>query len=279
MTPTAQDKASRLPTLFIPHGGGPCFFMEWNPPHMWDQMAGYLRGIAGQVGQTPKTILVISAHWEEENFTVQATPAPDLYFDYYGFPDHTYDLTYPARGAPELAARISALGADAGIRIDTNHRRGYDHGVFVPLLLIYPEADIPVLQLSLKKGYDPEAHIALGKALKPLRDEGVLIVGSGMSFHDVRALMRAQLGSEPENASHHFDVWLTETVTGKTGEDRNAALNLWAYAPGARIAHPREDHLIPLMVAAAAAGDDPAERTYSETLQPVNAALSGFQFG
>ncbi|MFT4090955.1 MAG: class III extradiol ring-cleavage dioxygenase [Asticcacaulis sp.] len=279
MTNSAQDKAPRLPTLYIPHGGGPCFFMDWNPPHIWDQMGDYLRGIAAHIGQKPKAILVVSAHWEEDDFTVQATPAPDLYFDYYGFPDHTYQLTYPARGAPELAARVTELAAEAGIKVNTDHSRGYDHGVFVPLLLIYPEADIPVIQLSLKKGYDPQSHSELGKALAPLRDEGVLIIASGMSFHDVRALMRAQLGPDPVNASHHFDTWLTGAVTGKTGEDRDAALKLWAYAPGARISHPREDHLIPLMVAAAAAGDDAGQRTYSETLQPVNTALSGYQFG
>ncbi|WP_140984073.1 DODA-type extradiol aromatic ring-opening family dioxygenase [Asticcacaulis tiandongensis] len=279
MTDITQDKASRLPTLFIPHGGGPCFFMEWNPPHMWDQMGDYLRGIAAQIKQKPKAIIVVSAHWEEDQFTVQATPAPDLYFDYYGFPDHTYQLSYPSKGAPELAARVTELASQAGIVVNTDTTRGYDHGVFIPLLLIYPDADIPVIQLSLKKGYDPEAHSDLGKALAPLRDEGVLIIASGMSFHDVGALMRARLGPDPVNASHHFDNWLNEAVTGQTGEARNEALTQWASAPGARVAHPREDHLLPLMVAAGAAGEDAGERTYSETLQPVNTALSGFQFG
>lgn len=278
MALTPADKAPSLPVLYIPHGGGPCFFMQWEPPHVWDRMAAYLRGIAADIGDKPKAIVVVSAHWETEHFTVQTTPAPELYFDYYGFPDHTYRLTYPAKGAPELAGRIQQLAAQAGIRVDADDQRGYDHGVFVPFLLICPDADIPVIQLSLKKGYDPEAHIDLGRALAPLREEGVLIVGSGMSFHDVRTLMRGGLGPEP-NASHHFDDWLNAAVTSQTGEARNEALKQWASAPGARISHPREDHLIPLMVAAGAAEDAPGRRTYSETLQPANAALSGFRFG
>ncbi|MCA1935264.1 MAG: dioxygenase [Asticcacaulis sp.] len=268
-----------LPTLYIPHGGGPCFFMEWNPPHLWDRMGDYLRDIPRQVGQRPKAILVISAHWMTERFTVQTKAKPGMLFDYYGFPDHTYRLNYPAPGSPELAERVIALAAEAGIPVDRDAKRDYDHGVFVPFLLMYPEADIPVVQLSIKSNWDPQQHIALGKALAPLRDEGVLIVASGMSFHDLKALIRLSLAHEPVNGSHYFNDWLNDTLTAHTGEAREALLRDWSKGAGARIAHPHEDHLVPLFVAAGAASDAKAVRTYDETLRPMNTAVSGFQFG
>ncbi|MFT3996836.1 MAG: class III extradiol ring-cleavage dioxygenase [Asticcacaulis sp.] len=268
-----------LPTLYIPHGGGPCFFMDWNPPHVWDGMAAYLRGIAAQVGQRPKAILVISAHWMTDEFTVQTKAQPGMFFDYYGFPEHTYQLSYPAPGSPELAERVIDLAAKAGIRVGRDDTRDYDHGVFVPFLLMYPDADIPVVQLSIKKNWNPQDHIALGEALAPLRDEGVLIVASGMSFHDLKALIRMSFAYQPVNGSHQFNDWLNDTLTQYTGEAREARLNDWSKGAGARIAHPHEDHLVPLFVAAGAAKDDAAVRTYDETLKPMNTAVSGFQFG
>ena len=185
---TSSGNDTRQPTLFIPHGGGPCFFMDPPPndPHAWDAMAAYLRGIAASLPAKPRAILVISAHWETPRPTVMTAAHPPMLFDYYGFPEHTYKLEYPAPGSPELASRVRALLADAGIASDADDARGYDHGVFVPFLLMFPDADIPIVQLSLRGDLDPAAHIAIGRALAPLRDEGVLIVGSGMSYHNLR---------------------------------------------------------------------------------------------
>ena len=160
----------------------------FGPKDLWDRMAAYLRGLEAQVGQRPKAIVVISAHWETQRPTVNANPAPPMLFDYYGFPEHTYHLSYPAPGSPALAKRIGELLGKAGIATDSDASRGFDHGVFVPFLLIYPKADIPIVQLSLQSDLNPAAHIAIGRALAPLRDEGVLIVGSGMSYHNLQAM-------------------------------------------------------------------------------------------
>jgi aromatic ring-opening dioxygenase catalytic subunit (LigB family) len=263
------------PTLYIPHGGGPCFFMDWSPADMWDEMGAYLKRLPADVGDRPKALLIVSAHWEEAEFTVQAKPSPGLLFDYYGFPPHTYELSWPAPGAPDLAARVQQLAAEAGITVRADNQRDFDHGVFIPMLLAWPQADIPTIQLSLKAGLDPAEHLALGRALTPLRDEGVLIIGSGMSYHNLRRLMQRDMNGDMRHASHDFDLWLQKAVQG----DRNALLR-WAEAPNARLCHPREEHLLPLMVAAGAGGDDTARMTYHEdSLGPTGAAISAFQFG
>jgi len=184
----------RMPTLYIPHGGGPCFFMDPPPgaPHLWDNMADYLKSIAASLPETPRALLVISAHWETARPTLNVAARPGMLYDYYGFPEHTYRLQYPAPGAPDLAPKVQALLADAGIAVDLDGARDYDHGVFVPLMLAFPDADVPILQLSLRQDLDPAAHLAMGRALEPLRDEGVLILGSGMSFHNLRTLRGPQ---------------------------------------------------------------------------------------
>ena len=269
--------SSRLPTLFIPHGGGPCFFMEpmRGPKDTWDKMAAYLRGIAGSIGQRPKAVLVISGHWETEKPTVNAGAHPSLLFDYYNFPEHTYRLTYPAPGSPVLAQRVRDLLGAAGFASEEDHTRGFDHGVFIPFLLIYPEAEIPIVQLSLQEDLDPQTHLAIGRALERLRDEGVLIVGSGMSFHNLRAFLGGDASTD--GAAQRFDDWLAAAVAAPDAGARDAALARWEEAPYARFCHPREEHLIPLMVAAGAGGGDPGRRTFSDHVW--GKALSGFQFG
>ena len=268
----------RLPTLFIPHGGGPCFFMDTpaGMPHdMWDKMAVYLRGIASTLPVRPRALLVISAHWEMPVTTVNAAAQSPLLFDYYGFPEHTYQLTYPVAGSPALAERVRELLAAAGIGSAEESQRGLDHGVFVPFKLIYPDADIPLVQLSLVQGLDPAAHLALGRALAPLRDEGVLLVGSGMSYHNLRQFFH---DDAPGNAlAQQFDDWLVESVTHADPEVRARRLAQWSSAPGALTSHPRAEHLLPLMVAAGAAGLDAGRHTYGERV--LGKALSGFQFG
>jgi len=275
--PIAPSGNGTLPTLFIPHGGGPCFFMDPPPndPHAWDGMATYLRGIASLLPAKPRAILVISAHWETPRPTVMTAGRPSMLFDYYGFPEHTYKLDYPAPGSPELASRVRALLAGAGIASDVDDARGYDHGVFVPFLLMFPDADIPVVQLSLRADLDPAAHVAIGRALAPLRDEGVLIVGSGMSYHNLRRFWSTDV--QDVEGARAFDAWLAETVESADASAREANLVAWANAPGARTAHPRSEHLLPLMVAAGAGGADAGHRAYSDRV--FGKAVSGFRFG
>ncbi|HZD24788.1 MAG TPA: class III extradiol ring-cleavage dioxygenase, partial [Alphaproteobacteria bacterium] len=164
-----------LPSFYIPHGGGPCFFMEWTmgPPDTWDRLRDWLAGLIGGLPRRPRALLVISAHWEEQPVAVTGGQAPDLIYDYYGFPPHTYELTWPAPGDPALAARVATLLEAAGIPCRLDAERGFDHGVFVPAKVMRPEADIPTLALSLRIGLDPEIHLAIGEALAPLRRDDV----------------------------------------------------------------------------------------------------------
>ena len=268
----------RLPTLYIPHGGGPCFFMDTppgSPRDLWDRMAAYLRGIDASLGARPDSVLVISAHWETERPTVNTAARPPLLFDYYGFPEHTYRLTYPVAGSPSLARRVRELLAAAEIPSDEEPERGIDHGVFIPFKLIYPDADVPMVQLSLNRNLDAATHLRLGRALAPLRDAGVLIVGSGMSYHNLRDLYSSD--ARVIRAAADFDAWLAEAVTEPDSAMRERKLAAWHQAPGARAAHPRPEHLIPLMVAAGAAGRDGGRRSYNEPL--LGKPISGFQFG
>jgi len=272
-----MSSAERLPTLFIPHGGGPCFFMEpmpGMPADTWDRMAAYLRAIPQTLGQRPKALLIISGHWECEQATVLNAENYDLLYDYYGFPEHTYSLTYPAHGSAEVAARVRELLGQSGIDTDEEFERGLDHGVFIPFKLIYPDADIPIVQLSLLHSLDPAAHFAIGKALAPLRDEGVLIVGSGLSYHNLRTFFRTDAASK--DVSANFDTWLGNAITAAPAE-REQLLANWQQAPNARDCHPRSEHLIPLMVAAGAAAGEPGYIAYNDVV--LGKSVSGFQFG
>ncbi|OHB31390.1 MAG: dioxygenase [Phenylobacterium sp. RIFCSPHIGHO2_01_FULL_69_31] len=261
-----------LPTVFLPHGAGPCFFMEWGrgPADTWDRTAAYLQGLIPSLPERPKAILVVSGHWEAEVFTAGTAERPALDYDYYGFPPHTYQLTFDAPGSPTLAHRVRRLLGEAGIASAEDAGHGWDHGVFVPLKLVTPDADIPVVQLSLKADLDPKAHLAAGRALSPLRDEGVLIVGSGMSWHNMRGFSPAFT-----ERSAAFDRWLEAAVTDPTG--REAALARWDSAPHGREAHPREEHLLPLMVAAGAAPGEPAVVAFRDTVMDV--VVSAVEFG
>ena len=262
----------RLPTLFIPHGAGPCFFMEWTrgPADTWDRTAAWLQGLVATLPERPKAILVVSGHWEAPQFTVGASPRPELIFDYYGFPEETYRLRFDAPGSPALAARVRELLDAAGLPAAEDPERGWDHGVFVPLKLVTPDADIPVVQLSLRADLDPAAHLAAGRALAPLRDEGVLIVGSGMSWHNMRGFSPAYTAK-----SEAFDAWLSEALAEPSARD--AALLHWDKGPYAREAHPREEHLAPLFVAAGAAEGEPGRQAFRDIAMDV--AISGYAFG
>jgi aromatic ring-opening dioxygenase catalytic subunit (LigB family) len=272
-----MTSSKRQPSLFIPHGGGPCFFMDWTwgPPDTWDATRRFLEGLAVTLPAQPKALLVVSGHWEEPALTASGAEHPELIFDYYGFPDSTYKLTWPAPGDPELAKRVAGLLEGAGLPAAVSKTRGFDHGVFVPLKVAFPAAEIPVVTLSLAAGpagqLDPAQHLAAGRALAPLRDEGVLIVGSGMSFHNLRAYLRPGT----RELAREFDRWLTNAVESAAPQ-RDDSLKNWADAPEARFAHPREEHLIPLMVAAGAGGDAPGKRIFSG--EPMDAAISAYRF-
>jgi len=273
-----MSAAQRLPTLYIPHGGGPCFFMDMPPgipADTWDGMAAYLRSIDAALNVRPKAVLVISAHWETAKPALTTAVKPTLLFDYYGFPEHTYRLTYPVPGAPEVASEVGELLAASGFQAEFDAERGLDHGVFIPFKLIYPDASIPTLQLSLLRSLDPAEHIRLGVALAPLRDRGVLIVGSGMSYHNLRDFYSSS--DSAVSAAARFDAWLTQTMTGADTATRNNALSQWQSAPCARECHPRSEHLIPLMVAAGAAREDRGVCTFKGDV--FGKTVSGFQFG
>lgn len=272
-TPHTPHTSTRMPGYFIPHGAGPCFFMDWNPPHTWDSMAAFLKGVASTLPERPRAIIMVSAHWIEDDFRVTGHPQPGLIYDYYGFPAHTYQLSYPAPGEPDLAQRIAGLLNQNGLASSIDTERGFDHGMFIPLLLMFPAADIPVVQLSLRRGLDPQQHIDAGRALQALRDEGILVVGSGMSFHNMRAYGNPQY--TPISAV--FDQWLTNAVQSPA-DTRNALLQNWAEAPHALDCHPagHEEHLIPLMVVVGAAGNSVGERVHSSTV--METTISAFRF-
>ena len=166
----------KQPTFFLSHGGGPWPFMDGDYRRAHAKLEASLQSLPATLPERPRAILMISAHWEEAAFTVMTSPAPGMLYDYGGFPPHTYEVVYPAPGDPALAELPAARDA----------RRGFDHGAFCTLVPMFPDADVPVVQLSLRRGLDPAEHLALGRALRPLRDEGVLILGSGFSFHNLR---------------------------------------------------------------------------------------------
>lgn len=265
---------AKQPTFFIPHGAGPCFFMEWDPPDAWDRMAAFLRAIGTTLAQPPRAIVLVSAHWLAAEFTAGAAAQPDLIYDYYNFPPHTYELTYPAPGQPALAQQVVERLQQAGLPGATDPVRGFDHGTFIPLKLIFPQAQIPVVQLSLRRDLEATAHLEAGRALQPLRQEGVLIIGSGMSFHNMRGYGDPRFGP----ISDRFDDWLTRAVELDPAA-RWQALAHWEQAPGARACHPegQEEHLLPLLLAAGAAGEERGQRVFTDRV--MGTRLSGYRFG
>lgn len=241
------------------------------PADTWQRMAAWLGGLIDTLPARPKAIVVISGHWEEHAFTVTSGAQPALIYDYYGFPAHTYQLSYPVAGESALAQRIQSLLSHAALPTTADAGRGFDHGVFIPFKLIVPEADIPIVQLSLQKNLDPSQHLAAGRALAPLRQEGVLLVGSGMSYHNMRGF-----GDQFKSVSDTFDDWLSQACESAPAT-RNRLLAEWERAPAARASHPREEHLLPLMVVAGAAETDPGQKIFTDCVLGVT--VSAFQFG
>ena len=262
----------RMPTYFISHGGGPWPWMpDWRA--MFVNLERSFEEMVQDLPERPRAILMISGHWEDDSFAVMTSANPPMVYDYHGFPAHTFQVRYPAPGAPDIAARAAGLIAAAGLPVRLDALQGFDHGCFVPAYIMYPDASVPVFQISLRHGYDPAEHLALGRALAPLRDEGVLIVGSGLSYHNLRLF-----GPGAKVPSEAFDAWLGETLAAAPAA-RTDRLIHWEAAPHARTCHAQEDHLVPLFAALGAAEGEPARRVYHDKGLFGGVTASSYRFG
>jgi 4,5-DOPA dioxygenase extradiol len=253
-----SEQPFRMPTVFLSHGAPPLADDE-----TW---TGELANWSGDLPR-PKAVLVVSAHWESAPLTMSATETVPLFYDFYGFPKRYYEVTYSAPGAPDLAASVAQLVGGPGSPIHQDPTRGLDHGAYVPLVEMYPDADVPVLQISMPT-LDPSALFEIGRRLAPLRDEEVLILGSGFSTHNLREMnMAAPPDATPPTWSSEFDHWLDESLS--KGEV-DALIDFEHQAPAAALAHPRTEHFAPLFVALGAVADDRLEST---------TAIDGFWYG
>ncbi len=237
--------------IYFSHGGGPLPILG-EPSHK--EMISFMKKLPEELDK-PKAIIVISAHWEEEVPTIIGNNNPSLYYDYYGFPKEAYEIKYPAHGNVEFAKQIKQLFEKNNIQAVIDDKRGLDHGVFIPLLLMYPEADIPVIQISLVKGLRPKEHLSIGKAMNQLLEEDILVIGSGFSFHNMKAFDWSG-GNERDEKNDVFQEWLIDVCTGGeyTQREREDKLREWEKAPNARYCHPREEHLMPLHVCCGLSG-------------------------
>jgi len=261
----------KFPAVFVNHGGGPMPLLGQQQTlvkHMKDVVRSHLPP------EKPKAIVVFSAHWESDPVKITSSSNPKMLYDYYGFPPETYHYKYPAPGSPELAQRMQALLGEQGIPSELDSERGFDHGVFIPLMIMYPDADIPVVCVSLHNSLAPEINIQIGQALHSLRDDGILFLGSGYTFHNLKAFFNPS--SESYKASSDFNDWLKQSMkTEKVLE----TLKGWKQAPGARMAHPREEHLIPLFMTAAAGGPNATPQLIFEVeAHTGDHAVSGYLF-
>lgn len=261
--------SSRLPALYLPHGGGPSFFMTGERKRRYQQTEDFLRTVRTLLPVTPSAILIVTAHWETAVASFTGASNPEVIYDYYRFPPETYALEYNAPGQPALAQKAATLVREAGFPAVVDPHYGWDHGVFIPLKVMYPNADVPVVAMSLQASLDPTLHCELGAALQSLREEGVLIVGAGMSYHNLENFNACA------PASWAFHDWLDNVLAGNRNE-RTRSLAQWPNAPGGRASHPREEHLMPLMVASGAGSDLPARRLWQGAVGPSCLAAWAF---
>ncbi|MCW8847042.1 MAG: dioxygenase [Gammaproteobacteria bacterium] len=254
--------------IFISHGGGPLPLLG-DPGHA--ALVDNLQAIAGQVGR-PSAIVVFSAHWESAKCTITGGATPSLIYDYFGFPNEAYQIQYPAPGEPALAGRIYEMLTSRGMEAEVDKLRGFDHGMFVPLKIMFPKADIPCVQISLFDSLSPSRHIQLGRVLAGLREDNILVIGSGFSFHNLKAFF-----SPPSDAmavgNTSFENWLVETCTSTALDEveRESRLVHWQEAPAARLCHPREEHLLPLHVCYGLA-QAPARKAFSFEIMGMQAS-------
>jgi aromatic ring-opening dioxygenase catalytic subunit (LigB family) len=247
------DRGNRMPVLFISHGAGPLPLLG-HPTH--DPMLDACVDLRAEL-PVPAAVLLISAHWESETISVTGAGSPGLLYDYYGFPRESYQITYQAPGDPDLAREIRERLSSAGFVATLDTDRDFDHGMFVPMKLLFPEATVPVVQVSLKGSLDAVTHLRMGRALEGLRNSGVMIIGSGLSFHNMQLFQRDATppSKSAVAASLDFHKWLDDTLTSDDLDEdgRSAAMSNWDNAPSARVCHPREEHLLPLHVCVGAA--------------------------
>ena len=237
--------------VYISHGAGPLPVLG-DADHV--EMVENLKHLAATMPK-PSAIVLVSAHWEEPRPMVTSGPHPPLYYDYYGFPPEAYEIEYPAPGHPGLEQEVHRALDSAGFGCGLETKRGFDHGMFIPLMLMYPEADVPCVQLSLVRGLNPAEHIRMGEALADLKHQNVLILGSGFSFHNMQAFFTPDT-DRTRAWNEAFNGWLVETCSdgGMDEAERRDRLTHWDAAPHARYCHPREEHLLPLHVCYGAAG-------------------------
>lgn len=259
---------TRLPTLFVSHGA-PTLAIDDSAAHQ------FLRSYGQHLGK-PKAILMLSAHFEAPFATVTASLAPETVYDFWGFPKELYDITYPAPGDPDLAARIGTLMGDGGIPVQADATRGLDHGAWVPLSLMYPEADVPVVQLSIDPRQGPEYHFRLGELLRPLRDEGVLIVGSGGATHNLRGAFQSAPGAPTPEWVVEFREWLAETVKNDRRDD---LVHYRERGPSAVQNHPTEEHFFPLLAAMGATQPYESRQRIHESETYGVLAMDAYMFG
>jgi len=238
-----KNKKPRV--LFLSHGGGPMPLLG-DEDHQ--EMVNNLKVIVTKI-KKPSAVIVVSAHWEEKVPTITSGANPSLIYDYYGFPKEAYDVEYPCSGEPFLADQVTTLLSSAGIKYRLDKQRGFDHGLFVPLKIMYPEADIPCIQLSLVQDLNPAEHIRIGKALSSIKNDDLLIIGSGFSFHNMKAFFSTET-NDSKKMNETFEQWLIDTCSNPDIEEaeRVQRLENWEQAPFARYCHPREEHLLPLHI-------------------------------
>ena len=244
------DLPKQVKSLYLSHGGGPLPLLG-DPGHQY--MVESLQALAGEIPK-PNAIIVVSAHWEAPVVTITGHAAPPIIYDYYGFPSEAYEIEYPAPGHPELAEHLHDLFMQNNIQAKLDERRGFDHGLYVPLNLMYPDADIPCIQVSMLSSLDPQNHIEMGEILGKVNHDNVLIVGSGFSFHNLPALIQPGI-EDTDDKNLQFEQWLNETCSSQsmTEAQRQQKLLDWEHSPSARYCHPREEHLLPLHVCYGAA--------------------------
>jgi 4,5-DOPA dioxygenase extradiol len=260
---------ARMPALYVSHGSPNLALTPETPAHR------FLAGVAAQLPR-PKALLIVSAHYTTRAPAVATTEWPPMIYDFGGFARRLYEFNYSAPGAPDVSRRAAALLGAAGFPVAEDDTRGYDHGVWVPLHIMYPDADIPIAQVSMQPLQDARHHLALGRALAPLRDEGVLIIASGSMTHNLRAIQRDALYGEPPAWVTDFTDWMNDRLVAG---DREAVLDAIDVAPGAQANHPYDDHLLPLFVAMGATSpDEPITRMHKSYEYGV-LAMDTYRFG
>ncbi len=262
-----------FPTFFLSHGGGPWPYMTGEFREYFHQLEVSLKQIPATLPSQPEAIVMFTSHWQGPDFMISSGRTPGMEYDYSGLPEHTYHIRYGAPGHPELAKEIQGMLADAGITATCDAQRGFDHGCFSLLAILYPDATIPIVQISLRADYDVAAHWQLGQALSSLRQRPILLIGSGLSYHNLRAF-----NEQGRQSSKAFDKWLTETIIEHHPTQRKQALFDWTSAPAARQAHPFEDHLLPLISIVGASESDLATYCYHQDDFMNCLTVSSFRF-